>query len=265
MSVAYSTGTIFRAPDQDIQNGRRARFGYYSGFTLIELLVVIAIIAILAAILFPVFASTKESAKRIKCLSNLRQLSSAWLMYANANDSRACPAYYRSSDENFECSWDYIITGPSNAPTFLPGLLAPYTRNGEINSCPSFIRTQVTAIDRPYTGFAYNASYIGGEPSNMSPRRKTPCMLGQIRHPSQTALFTDGGFGDPIQPQNYLRAPSDTSKIGGGTVHFRHNGYACVAYADGHVKATNQNIPCYKQNNPDCGTLSADDSAYDLK
>jgi len=53
-----------------------------SGFTLIELLVVIAIIAILAAILFPVFARARESARRANCLSNLKQLGTAFQMYA---------------------------------------------------------------------------------------------------------------------------------------------------------------------------------------
>jgi prepilin-type N-terminal cleavage/methylation domain-containing protein len=52
------------------------------GFTLIELLVVIAIIAILAAILFPVFARARESARRATCLSNLKQLGVGFQMYA---------------------------------------------------------------------------------------------------------------------------------------------------------------------------------------
>jgi len=54
-----------------------------SGFTLIELLVVIAIIAILAAILFPVFARARESARRTKCINNLRQIGIAVSSYAN--------------------------------------------------------------------------------------------------------------------------------------------------------------------------------------
>ena len=57
-----------------------------NGFTLIELLVVIAIIAILAAILFPVFAQAKESAKSTSCLSNNKQSGLAYAMYCTDND-----------------------------------------------------------------------------------------------------------------------------------------------------------------------------------
>src|SRR5579872_3878616 len=64
-----------------------------TGFTLIELLVVIAIIAILAAILFPVFARAREQARKTSCLSNLKQIGTASMMYAqdydeNYSDSR---------------------------------------------------------------------------------------------------------------------------------------------------------------------------------
>ncbi len=59
------------------------------GFTLIELLVVIAIIAILAAILFPVFARAREKARQTSCLSNIKEIGLAELMYVGDYDERS--------------------------------------------------------------------------------------------------------------------------------------------------------------------------------
>ncbi len=56
------------------------------GFTLIELLVVIAIVAVLAAMLFPVFARARESARKATCQSNLRQIGSAFHLYVQDYD-----------------------------------------------------------------------------------------------------------------------------------------------------------------------------------
>jgi prepilin-type N-terminal cleavage/methylation domain-containing protein len=64
----------------------RSTYSRRPGFTLIELLVVIAIIAILAAILFPVFAQAKESARKTACTSNLKQVGLAFTLYTQDYD-----------------------------------------------------------------------------------------------------------------------------------------------------------------------------------
>src|SRR4051812_1282979 len=60
------------------------------GFTLVELLIVIGMIALLAALLLPAIGRAREMGKRAVCLSNLRQLSAAWIAYANDNKGFFC-------------------------------------------------------------------------------------------------------------------------------------------------------------------------------
>src|SRR5436190_24185679 len=63
------------------------RRSWLEAFTLIELLVVIGVIAILAALLLPALAKSKEKARAIACLNNLKQLQLTWQLYAEDNRS----------------------------------------------------------------------------------------------------------------------------------------------------------------------------------
>jgi prepilin-type N-terminal cleavage/methylation domain-containing protein/prepilin-type processing-associated H-X9-DG protein len=90
-------------------------------FTLIELLVVIAIIAVLAAILFPVFAQAKESAKRTACLSNARQQSTSLRLYLQDENDTVPLAYRSYSDGQYHDVWNLVM---------------PYAKSQDLFFCP---------------------------------------------------------------------------------------------------------------------------------
>ena len=77
---------VFKPFEFNIISRRTA--GDTRGFTLIELLVVIAIIAVLMAILMPALNRARLQGKRAACMGNLKQLTLAWIMYADENDDR---------------------------------------------------------------------------------------------------------------------------------------------------------------------------------
>src|SRR5437667_5116621 len=78
-------------------------------FTLIELLVVIAIIAILAAILFPVFSQARENGRNSVCLSNMRQISNAILMYTQDYDEAFPLNRYHMTASTVDATWREVI------------------------------------------------------------------------------------------------------------------------------------------------------------
>jgi prepilin-type N-terminal cleavage/methylation domain-containing protein len=93
-----------------------------NAFSLIELLVVIAIIAILAAILFPVFAQAKLAAKKTATISNLKQIKTGILLYANDYDDNLPRTMDTSSGTPETISWWAVHNYQAS--------LDPYIKNG---------------------------------------------------------------------------------------------------------------------------------------
>ncbi len=111
------------------------------GFTLIELLVVIAIIAILAAILFPVFARAKAKAQQSACMSNMKQLGLALLMYMHDWDNTTIPSIDTIPD-TVTGTWTAMYGGVHS--TGYHHYFKPYTQNDELWFCPAQSRRGTT-------------------------------------------------------------------------------------------------------------------------
>jgi prepilin-type N-terminal cleavage/methylation domain-containing protein/prepilin-type processing-associated H-X9-DG protein len=204
---------------------------HYQGFTLIELLVVIAIIAILAAILFPVFAQAREQARKTSCLSNMKQIGTATMLYVQDYDE-TYPMNLYMGFEPGPCvytAWTAII---------------PYSKNTQLYACPS----NPTALDFPpamatismpppctstprlkYISYMPNFALMDwGEPSNIfGPNNGRPVKsLAIVEYPAETAAWSDSS---PSLPDAYFGMMDEP-------IQPRHHNVLNVAFADGHAK-----------------------------
>jgi len=158
-------------------------------FTLIELLVVIAIISILDAILFPVFARARESARRSSCLSNLKQMGLAMMMYAQDHDEHITPVYTTNSP--------YVLPNGNTYTTMLwYHALYPYMKNRQIMNCPS--SSKIVWSTTSYTGkipYGFNSSAPTSAtcPSNCGVTL-SKASLGSIEDPSGTLMILDSRY-----------------------------------------------------------------------
>lgn len=156
-------------------------------FTLIELLVVIAIIAILAAILFPVFASAKISAKAAASISNLKQHGTAWVLYANDYDDTAvCLAN--------QTPGPLLFNGLNYSPW--GQLLQAYTKSVQITQDPltqpngveNGIPTNLLWPYRPQYGYAFTIwSPLQSTSGAGNPKA---IQLTSAANPADTVVFT---------------------------------------------------------------------------
>ncbi len=241
------------------------------GFTLIELLVVIAIIAILAAILFPVFASAREKARQITCVSNEKQIGLGFLQYVQDNDETFPRGQYFDPITGAALDWGnaifpYIKNGDSSSSN---GTTPVYNGKGGVFSCPDFPAVEVaeygaheylcpTAADGyPVVTLAQVVTPSSqiilvekGQGANgnypLFDASESDWVGYQNDGPSATSFVPRDAVGDP-SPNKDLQYDYDET-VGGtaaATVNtsparwprYRHTAHTNVLFVDGHVKA----------------------------
>ena len=153
-----------------------------SGFTLIELLVVIAIIAILAAILFPVFQSVRENARRTACVSNMKQLGLGMTQYTQDYDEKFPQGqYFDASGTPMDWGnsiYQYIKNGSASNGS---GTAAVYNGKGGVFACPDFPSEEVAE----YGAHSYLCPTLASGVAVPS--------LAQVNTPSDTVLIVEKG------------------------------------------------------------------------
>ncbi|MEO6906466.1 MAG: type II secretion system protein [Abditibacteriaceae bacterium] len=244
---------------------RSNRSGKYA-FTLIELLVVLGIIAVLAAILFPVFARARESARRASCQSNLKQLGLAVLQYTQDYDERypfnvsyapypclglGCNSisYNEQSDTQMP-GRVYVGQSAIQADNFLSikwsDLIYPYLKSLQIFDCPSDGFARKNGFLRQFNSYGYSG-LIGGwdrtRITNSSSYIRGPALhQSEAIHPAQTLMFLD--YGVPENPTasaeanvySYLHnIRYGAYNVGPLAVRVHFDGLN-ICYLDGHVK-----------------------------
>jgi prepilin-type processing-associated H-X9-DG protein/prepilin-type N-terminal cleavage/methylation domain-containing protein len=238
-------------------------------FTLIELLLVIAIIAILAALLLPALSRSQAEAKRIQCLSNLRQMEVAAQVYVADNDGSYPVAYWLVTENGVNISEAWDLTTIAGSPNrVIPGLLWEGQGNPQVQQCPSFTGGANWLTD-PYTGYNYNTSYLGHGQGETIP---APAKNSAVLHPAKTVIFGDGQYAGGAD--KFMRAPfpnpGDANFWGRafGTQGFRHNGRSNAAFCDGHAESLSACCTNNSENAavaPGTGFLSPSNSLYDLE
>ena len=200
-----------------------------TGFTLIELLVVIAIIAILAAILFPVFARARESARKASCASNLKQIGLGI-------------AQYNHDYERFPSWGQGIDTNPRV-------ILNPYIKSDQLWVCPSEINPTVRAMTSGQNvsymlngGLAPSKKFLGVTMrrglQDADITRPVEIVVAHDADPGE-AGWTEGNTRDGGKTTDWphLRPNGDGSKSYLDPWFQRHNGTFNALYYDGHVKS----------------------------
>jgi prepilin-type N-terminal cleavage/methylation domain-containing protein/prepilin-type processing-associated H-X9-DG protein len=204
-----------------------------NGFTLIELLVVIAIIAILAAILFPVFAKAREKARQSACMSNVKQLTNAALMYAQDYDETFCKSVNFKPNGSwlywFEAIMPYVAGGNSTASS------------QKILRCPSLKANNSGNASTSMYSYGWNIGTVSSPTADgmgyYAGDTLEPCVqMSKVNTPAEVLLIGDISTApSPPAPTNiaHLMWRSASTK---DYIPALHNDGANYGFVDGHVK-----------------------------
>ncbi len=241
------------APRERIPSPRRG------GFTLVELLVVIGIIAVLISVLLPALQKARESARTLKCSSNLRQIGQAVQLFAGENDNR----FPSGGTQTFSFAWQEVLSW-----TVFKQPAGYIHRSGNIGSNSKIYCPTAESMNRNASGrrtYVMNSHFITGQV--VPPTHDWPDPVGsttaitayslgyrltQVNRPAEKILAWEADA-----PRDAYRGNNETLLLNNpipfrgdldGNWAFRHNKFTAmnVLYLDGHVEVERRSNDIFK-------------------
>lgn len=254
------------APTQEVgrflvhPGGFAGRFGNSSreeltsrlGFTLVELLAILTVLTLLGMAFTSTFASTKSGSAGFVCMNNLRQLGSAWKMYAD--DSNAGLVYNKDGsqsgkslgDQCWVGGWLDYSGGSDNTNTALlvnhqlypfAAYLGPYLKDATIFKCPadeSVANIAGHTYPRVRSYSMNNTFGVGSRMWTIPSRFAQHVNLSDVKHPSQLFIFIEehnGSINDPC----FLSDPDTAWQMIDYPAAY-HNSGCNLVFVDGHTE-----------------------------
>jgi prepilin-type N-terminal cleavage/methylation domain-containing protein/prepilin-type processing-associated H-X9-DG protein len=228
-------------------------------FTLVELLVVVGLIAVLISLLLPVIGKARSAAQAAACLSNLRQMGTAWTMYTSENrgrlmdhvwvnmaqPDRAWKAYWLGVLEDYKVSGKSLLCPAADAPI-------PFNQNkghGNVNHAwtgkyapgGSVIRFSPALYRESSYGYNKNLTAGGGFGSNSKATK-----VSAIRTPWDVPVFLDATYVDfapdngtpdsPVAPPPNLRGDTPIAEDHWRFLIARHGRAINCYFVDGSAR-----------------------------
>ena len=236
----------------------KCKISAQGGFSMLELLVVVGVMFVLACVFLPALSIAKQTSRSERCLNNLHQLTSAWLMYASANSDACCNNYGVSQTDASHDTWctdvmDWTANSQNTNVSLLRlGQLTPYLGSDMTRfKCPADIYISAAQVKagfkyrvRSYSMSAYFGHFSNGKTGSdptyqgknyFDTSHRQFVKVTDVPEPAAFFVFLEE-HPDSINDGFYAVGDIGSAAVFGDVPASYHSGSCGFSFSDGHVE-----------------------------